>query len=156
MKKIQLKVKHRNFKSHSPRKRAMNGSISKMKSNKSIMFAQKTSTKHPTKRKFQLKIPKSIINSKKALVNSDLTKIKSRHKRKLIKGVSDDHEHLKDEKINNRLFDFEFFGDASSPTTFQSRRCKMDLTKIISDDELELMKTNILQDMSKNMHNHQK
>lgn len=77
-------------------------------------------------------------------------------KRKLVKGVSDVQEHHKDENIKNRLFDFEFFGDASSPSVFQSRRCNMDLTKLITDDELELIRSNIQQDMSKNMHNNHK
>jgi excinuclease UvrABC ATPase subunit len=110
------------------------------------MAAPKISRKHPNKRNFQFKLSKvNSITRNTSMVNDHTVKTK----KKLLKGASNEHDRIKAEEINTRLFSFETFGDATSPTKFVSRKCRMDLSKIVSDKDLELFKDNILSDMGK-------
>jgi excinuclease UvrABC ATPase subunit len=147
MKKSSMRAKQRNIKSHSPSKRVANVSMMKHSSKDiTMMAAPKVSRKHQNKRKFQFKVSKVNSTTRNTpMINDTIVKTK----KMLTKGASNEHDRIKAEEINTRLFSFDTFGDATSPTKFISRKCRMDLSKIVSDKDLELFKDNIMSDMCK-------
>lgn len=130
----------RNIKSHSPVKNRGNGSPKKRMITESFSNGVQNANLSPTKRKFQFKIKNKINSSKKvsAIKEPGVGCVKKR--RKIIKGVSCLHEHTKVDNINSELFSFDNFGDVTSPRSPHSRKWNMDLSKFISDVELEQMR----------------
>ncbi|CAI2377755.1 unnamed protein product [Moneuplotes crassus] len=59
------------------------------------------------------------------------------------------YQNLNQTTIPN-IFTFDTFGDRKLPKKKISRRCKMDLSQIVSDCELEAIKTNILSNYDAN------
>ena len=141
IKNVSFKV--RNIKSHSPMKNRANASPKKRAIGESFTSAVQTSNLSPQKRKFQFKVKNKINSSKKVSITKDPMVRCPKKRRKYAKGVSNLHEQSQIDMISSQLFSFENFGDVSSPRSPHSRKCNMDLSKFISDVELEQMRDKI-------------
>jgi len=136
--------KKQNFKSLSPRK--IHASSRKRHEDSLNRANPKISNRRIFRKKLDTSKISGIVSlTKKSSFMNEMMRNKTKKlRRKLVKGKSTLQEKVVSSKLNPTIFNFDNFGDLNTPKKFHSRKCEMDLSKLISEEELEKMKYSII------------